>query len=148
MTQKEIGLGYIDMDGWIPGDKLYPEWMDVENKNEPYKEVNMNPEEEILPAGDYTLKITYPLSVPYIQEIKSEVPIKRKSLVELIVVAYRFIYLVEKQSTNTPVTNIPGMFNRAQTDGKYGIWGHSLGDLMLHTVYVEEDNVLTVGCDS
>jgi hypothetical protein len=144
--EKEIGLGYIDLDGWIPGDKLYPTWMDEDN--EEYAETSMNPEEDILPAGKYTLKITYPLSNPYIQMIDSEVPIKRKSLVELIAVAYRYIYIVEKQSSEVAPALIPGMLNRIQTNGTFGIWGHSLGDLMLHTVYVDEDNVITVECDS
>jgi hypothetical protein len=144
--EKEIGLGYIDLDGWIPGDKLYPTWMDEDN--EEYAETSMNPEEDILPAGKYTLKITYPLSNPYIQTIDSEVPIKRKSLVKLIAVAYRYIYIVEKQSSEVAPALIPGMLNRIQTNGTFGIWGHSLGDLMLHTVYVDEDNVITVECDS
>ena len=145
--QNTIGLGYIDLDGWIPGDKLYPEWMD-DPKEVVYAEKLMDPEQEVLPAGKYTLKITYPLTNPYIQEIDAEVPIKRKSLVELIVVAYRYIYLVEKESSAVAPALIPGMLNRIQTNGDYGIWGHSLGDLMLHTAYVDEHNEITVGCDS
>lgn len=40
------------------------------------------------------------------------------------------------------------MYNRIKTNGDYGIWGHVLGDLMLHTLYFEEKNVITVGVDS
>jgi len=30
---------------------------------------------------------------------------------------------------------------------KYGIWGHSMSDLTIHTFYIQ-DNVITLGVDS
>ena len=43
---------------------------------------------------------------------------------------------------------IPNMYNRITTEGKFGIWGHDLGDLILHTVWIDNDNVITLGVDS
>lgn len=42
----------------------------------------------------------------------------------------------------------PFMLNRPTTDGPHGIWGHSLGDLELHTVEQVEDNLFVLGVDS
>ena len=45
----------------------------------------------------------------------------------------------------------PGCFliNRAATDGTYGIWGHDLGDLVLHTIYyAPTSGEICLGIDS
>ena len=44
------------------------------------------------------------------------------------------------------------MLNRARSNGRYGIWGHSIGDLIYHGGYViayENETVYAeIGCDS
>jgi len=40
------------------------------------------------------------------------------------------------------------IMNRQTTAGPHGIWGHSLGDLVLHTVEQVEDNLFSLGVDS
>lgn len=49
----------------------------------------------------------------------------------------------EKRFRNGPI-----MLNRETTTGPHGIWGHSLGDLVLHTVEQIEDNLFSLGVDS
>ncbi len=40
------------------------------------------------------------------------------------------------------------MLNRETTHGPHGIWGHSLGDLVLHTVSQVKGNLFDLGVDS
>lgn len=109
---------------------------------------DLNPEEEILPAGEYHLVINYPLSRSYKESITFSNPVKRKEIAEIIVNAYNKIYKVEDKTSKRSISHIPGMLNRVHTDGDYGIWGHDLGDLYLHSIYVDENNVITCSVDS
>ena len=144
MKTKQIALGDIDISSWKPGDKLYPKWMLEEDED-----YALDPKEEILEANvEYTLKITYPLSKPYVEKLKLDVPTTREQVVSWIVDRYNFIYGVEDNSTTIKPEHIPGMLNRVRTDGEYGIWGHDIGDLILHTLYIDKNNVLTIGVDS
>jgi hypothetical protein len=108
----------------------------------------LNPKEEILPAGKYKLVIDYPLSTEYVEELEFGKPVTREQIVEWIVASYHYIYKIEDESTPVPAGLIPGMFNRVTTMGTYGIWGHELGDLDLHTIHVDENNLITCGVDS
>jgi len=145
---KEIAVGsYVHLDTWKPGDKLWSDW--IENDPEYSKEiVDLNLDEEILPAGEYTLVIDYPLSNPYRETFITKFPIQRKEIVELIVNAYHRIYNEENDTSNIKPALISGMYNRIHTNGNYGIWGHDLGDLVLHTIYVDENNIITLGISS
>ena len=145
---KEIAVGsYVHLDSWKPGDKLWSDWID-EDEEYSSQVADLNPEEEILPVGEYSLVIDYPLSKPYRETFVTKFPIKRKEIVELIVNAYHRIYDEEENTSPIKPALIPGMYNRIHTDGNYGIWGHDLGDLVLHTIYVDKYNVITLGVDS
>jgi hypothetical protein len=103
-----------------------------------------------------TLVIDYPLRHP------TEVTLgpclagfTREDLVRLIGSAYRKIYREEKASSTLPVETMarrnPGcsLMNRAETNGKYGIYGHVLDDLLLHTiVYHRNTHTLMLKIDS
>lgn len=64
------------------------------------------------------------------------------------------MYKEEKRTSNLPEETCAdrfgsSMINRAPTNGKYGIWGHSLGDLVLHTVHYDPTGkVIKLGIDS
>lgn len=65
---------------------------------------------------------------------------------------YKKIYRDEEDAAGNP-GNVPGMMNRAESNGPYGIWGHDLGDLLLHTVILENGKkfnlpLYTLGIDS
>lgn len=146
--KKEIAVGdYVHLETWKPGDKLYSEW--IEQYVE-YKSVieHLKPEEEILPAGVYTLKIDYPLTKAMHDTCSYDKPITREQMVNWIVNSYRYIYHMEKKTSSIEEDRIPGMLNRSETDGEFGIWGHVLGDLDLHTIWVDENNIITLGVDS
>ena len=77
---------------------------------------------------------TYPLSCCVVVETTEE--LKRPSdFVKAFCEAYQEIYTIEDESIkNVEAAHIPGMYNRNQTDGCFGIWGHDLEDLVLEDV--------------
>lgn len=89
----------------------------------------LDPDEVVLTEGTYTLKIDYPLSNPYTEQFTT-IPfgLTRRGLVNIIVRAYKAVYNAK--------------------DDPYGIWGHGLSDLMLHTASVSPKGTVTVDCDS
>jgi hypothetical protein len=149
MPIKNIPVGsYVHLDSWKPGDKLYSSWMD-DNPGEYALEISqLNPKEEILPAETYKLVIDYPLTYPFIDDKEFDKPVTREEIVKWIVDSYHFIYNMEDETSPIPAGLIPGMLNRQMTTGNFGIWGHELGDLDLHTIHVDENNLITCGVDS
>lgn len=146
MKSKEIAVGdYVHLETWKKGDRLYSSWR---KDDEDFDPSIVNPDEVILPEGNYTLVIDYPLSNPYKELLEFILPVTRKQIVEIIVDRYRNIYKEENESTDISADNILGMLNRNSTNGKYRIWGHDLEDLDLHTIWVDENNIITLGIDS
>ena len=147
--KKEIIVGnYVALAAWKPGDKLYSTWMEEYPEEYGAEMGKVKPKEEILPAGVYTLKIDYPLNTPMHDTHTFDNPVTREEMVKWIVDSYRYIYDVEKKTSSIEESYIPGMLNRSETDGKFGIWGHDLEDLLLHTIWVDENNIITLGVDS
>lgn len=82
----------------------------------------------------------------------------RVGLAKAIAVKYQEIYAEEAKTSEESIgerltrqgqTNDWQMANRAKTNGKWGIWGHDLSDLDLHTVtYNPEMDLYTLGIDS
>jgi hypothetical protein len=144
----KINLGYVAMASYRKNTRLFPSYWGEDNDDygkKQRKEVEeTQPNDVVLQPGKYSLKITYPLSNPF--EIVLNVGkggMTRRELVNRIVESYKAIYKAEENPGN-----IPGMLNRSTSEGPYGIWGHHLEDLMLHTAYVSPENVITVSCDS
>lgn len=52
---------------------------------------------------------------------------------------YQCIYADETRTSSIAVGHMPGMMNRNETNGKYGIWGHELGDLVISGVLHNPD---------
>lgn len=80
------------------------------------------------------LYVTYPLSVV----VKNA--IKFKSLYELIDAiraTYQQIYK-EEEETLTELESSENLYNRGKSDGKYGIWGHSIYDLAIEAIRILE----------
>lgn len=98
-----------------------------------------------------TLILDYPLDDDYEFKIYPDDKrgFTRGHLIREIKRTYDRVYAEEEETTTVPVGNIPGMLNRVSTDGNYGVWGHDLGDLALHTVkYNHERNLFWLGVDS
>ncbi len=89
-----------------------------------------DPDTVVAPAN-IRIRFTYPLKVPETVTISDPGPITRQRFAEIVFREYARIYREEEETSRTPADHIPGMLNRIQTCGKYGIWGHCLGDLDL-----------------
>jgi len=116
----------------------------------------INPNEVVITSNSPpTLEIDYPLTNLYQKKLDSST-YTRVELATIICETYQKIYKEEKESTQLPVESIAsrtngssGLINRARTNGKYGIYGHSLDNLLLHTIiYNKEMNLITLGVDS
>ena len=151
--KQTISLGDIHMESYKKGGRLFPDYYYDKSEDESGKheeEIKKNPPKEIiLPANqEYELMIIYPLDTPFVTQLKSgSKGLTRADIVNFVVKCYKKIYQEEDKSTNISAGKIPGMYNRNSTDGKYGIWGHDLSDLILCTLFVN-GNKLTVGVDS
>lgn len=87
-----------------------------------------------IPSLTGNVLITYPLgvlAVVSVEEVKS-----RDQLIKEIVEAYHEIYRLEEDSIQKIGTGI------------FRIWGHSLRDLVLHTINIYEQGIITLGIDS
>lgn len=89
-----------------------------------------DPDTVVAPANT-KIRFTYPLKRHDLVVITEPAPITRRRFAEIVFREYARIYREEGETTKIPAGYIPGMLNRVQTDGKYGIWGHVIGDLDL-----------------
>lgn len=85
-----------------------------------------------------SLTIDYPLS----KEVTFTVPFSYcvNEMIDVICDKYREIYEEEEATkTHNPEPN-PRLYNRPESDGEYGIWGHELGDLFIEILEVDVKN--------
>ena len=123
-------------DGIIP-------WIDLDSPKRTIKHL-VDPDEIVIPYQKVALMIDYPLARPVFFELSS--PSKgftRKQIVLAISKKYHEIYDEEERTAATktiPMAQRKTLANRNETDGKYGIWGHDLSDLMLDTIDVYKND--------
>jgi len=89
--------------------------------------------------------VSYPLRQEYIFQLQGDVQgggFTRRRVAAGVAELYQYIYEAESESA--------AVLNRGvTTEGRYGIYGHSLEDLVLHTVeYEAHRDVFTLGVDS
>ena len=108
-------------------------------------------------ASDASLCIDYPLrnSVRILLTSDDGVAFWRDELLRKIAKSYQDTYAEEERTTQLPVETMAerhaGCFliNRAETNGTFGIYGHALSDLLLHTIcYDPESRVISLKLDS
>jgi hypothetical protein len=108
----------------------------------------LDPDEVILDEEIITITYDYPLKGSF--EFRHIAPngkgFTRRELSEQIMERYRRIYREEERDDGNP-GHIPGLLNRNDSHGRYGIWGHDIEDLILHTLHVRGDRYL-LGIDS
>lgn len=87
-----------------------------------------------IPSLTGKILITYPLGVLAVVSIEGIQT--RDQLIKEIVEAYHEIYRLDKDSGQKIGTGI------------FRIWGHSLRDLVLHTINIYEQGIIILGIDS
>jgi hypothetical protein len=96
----------------------------------------------VLRANRATLVIDYPLRRPARFEILPDGPdgaFTVRGLVRAVADRYAEVYAEEAKTASKPAGKMPGLANRDETDGKYGISMHELSDLVLEGVDLRLD---------
>lgn len=119
------------------------------------------PVDKYKPSKKYDKKLEIPVSkiiIRYPLSNMAEVTISgvetMNDLLGNIVKGYQEVYRMEEDSTGKEASRIcdeiPGcsLINRRRTDGVFGIWGHFIDDLAIHTVYLHKNGYVTIGVDS
>jgi hypothetical protein len=134
-------------DGFIP-------WIELEHPDKDLKNL-IDKDETVINNNKVILIIDYPLTKEARFELTSSHGFTRKQLVKQIRKTYRQIYREEESSATVktiPPDKRATLYNRNQTEGKYGIWGHDLGDLALDQILVYKslngDILLSLDIDS
>ena len=68
----------------------------------------------------------------------------RSKFIDFVCKQYRKVYKDEHKSSSVQADYIPNMLNRNTTDGKYGIWGHVINDLMLVYATIQKNGNITL----
>lgn len=156
-TMKKIKIGAVHIASFNPKNGKMFSWDYYYDPNDEFyddsckKDVKeCDPKEIILkPNTPYELLIDYPTSTPYRKRFNTgKKGMTRIQLADYICKNYRKMYAEEDKTAGGDPGHIPGMFNRAQSEGKYGIWGHDIGDLVLCSVTIDSKNFITLGVSS
>lgn len=157
MKKKNIRIGDVQIADWDPKDgRMFQDWYYDEDATffeEGEREAAIkkcDPNEVILPPNqEYTLIIDYPVSTEYKAKLKTGVKgMTRIQFADKVCKHYRKMYDEEDRTAGKKTGNIPGMMNRSTSEGKYGIWGHCIGDLMLVSATVFPNGNIKLGVDS
>lgn len=100
-------------------------------------------DKKIIEQEEVTLLIDYPLTNEYRNTFFSKNGFTRKQLLKIVSEAYHKIYEEEEASAKIktiPIEKKKQLINRNQTDGKYGIWGHDIADLVLSEISIYKNS--------
>lgn len=111
-------------------------------------------EEIIISENNITIIIDYPLTNEYKFDLESKNGFTREML--LIEISRHYYKLYDEEEKTATIKTLPmekrTMHNRNETNGKYGIWGHDMGDLVLTEIQIYKTStgkiILTLGIDS
>lgn len=113
-------------------------YVSIEN---PAKDIKFldDSDEIVISSTELNIVVDYPVTGVWQFRITSDNPkgFTRAGLANGISRVYHFLYADEERTTKIkviPLAQRKKLLNRNRTDGKYGIWGHDIGDLVLHTV--------------
>jgi hypothetical protein len=134
-------------DGFIP-------WADLETPTNDLPNL-YNRDEIIIPNKQIKIVIDYPLTNQYEFIIKSDNGFTRGQLLSEIGKHYYSLYEEEEKTATTktiPLDKRTTMYNRNETNGKYGIWGHDIADLDLSGISVYKNSngeiIITLNIES
>ena len=134
-------------DGFIP-------WASIENAKQDISNLYKS-DEIVIKENVLKIIIDYPLTNQYEFTITSKNGFSRKQLLSEISLHYFKLYEEEEKSAaikTIPIDKRTTMYNRNQTNGKYGIWGHDIADLVLSEIEVYKTStgqiILMLGIES
>lgn len=104
----------------------------------PSDEELINPDTIVVAQDEITITFDYPLERPAKLTFTNPGGFSRYEFFRCVYEGYKNIYAQEESVDGDPGM-IPGMLNRARSDGPYGIWGHVMSDLFL-------EGVIDLGC--
>lgn len=140
LSSIEFGVQAIDDELQEFEDGIIP-WISIENPESQIDKL-IDSDKIVIPYSEITLIIDYPLNKPTSFVLtSSKNGFTKKQLVLEISKKYHEIYLEEEATAKTktiPIDKRGMLINRNETDGKYGIWGHDIGDLDLSYIEVYE----------
>ncbi|WP_342644762.1 hypothetical protein [Mucilaginibacter sp. CSA2-8R] len=113
-------------DGLIPG-------LPLERAEKAMKKLS-GKNETVITQDTITLLIDYPLTRETRLKVNSQDGFTRAELFQTISQAYYRLFDEEEASATVktiPAAQRTAVYNRNQTNGKYGIWGHDIADLIL-----------------
>jgi hypothetical protein len=113
------------------------------NLAQPEKDLKQmrNAEEVVFTGTNLIVVLDYPLRKEVNFPISASSPrgFTRSELARKVADLYKRVYEEEEQTSKIaviPLEQRKGLINRNETNGKYGIWGHDLSDLDLHTIEI------------
>jgi hypothetical protein len=118
-------------DGIIPWASLQNPESDIPNL--------IDKDEVIIKQASIKIIIDYPLTNQYEFTLNSDKGFTRAQLLSEISRHYYKIFDEEEESATVktvPIDERTAMYNRNETNGKYGIWGHDIADLVLSSISV------------
>jgi len=134
-------------DGIIP-------WASLENPESDIPNL-IDKDEVVIKQTSIKIIIDYPLTNQYEFTLKSDKGFTRTQLLSEISQHYSKVFDEEEKSATVktiPVDQRTTMYNRNETDGKYGIWGHDIADLVLSGISVYKttngETVLSLNIES
>jgi len=120
-------------DGVIP-------WVSIANPEAEIAQLK-NADEIVISQKTVSIVIDYPLTNEYHIDVESSTGFTRAQLLKEISKAYHKIYEEEEASATIktiPIEKRTTSYNRNDTNGKYGIWGHDIVDLTLTHIEIYE----------
>lgn len=113
------------------------------NLAQPEKDLKQmrNAQEVVFTGTNLIVVLDYPLRKEANFPISASSPrgFTRSELARKVADLYKRVYEEEEQTSIIaviPLEQRKRLLNRNETNGKYGIWGHDLNDLVLHTIEI------------
>lgn len=124
-------------------------------KEESDSKTLVNPDEIVITEKEIYITASYPFSRDNRVKYSSDTGFTRKMLGTLVCKLYQDMYKEERETTTEVEETIESrtkgrvkLLNRAETNGKWGIWGHDLSDLDLAAVTSEDGKEWFLEIDS
>ena len=117
-------------DGKIPWIRIDSPQIEIRNL--------IDKDETVINESKVIIFVDYPLTNTYTFELTSPKGFTRAQLIYEISKQYYQLYDEEERTAATKTLPLEQrtIYNRNRTDGRYGIWGHDIGDLVLAEIIV------------